>query len=259
VNPSGPSLRPEKQDSGVDNSWLETYADTITLLMAFFVMMFSMSQLDEGKFKVLKEAISTEISKRPPAGKGPHKDDSLIDLPQPDVLKDVKKPEVVPPEQRASASKSSADQLKAQPGITKLSEQGLLKIDTTDGLKIEFASKALFASGNADVKDSMQEILDEVGRVLADGRFSKIDIEGHTDDQAIHTARFPSNWELSASRATSVARALLALHPIDPKKLRPSGFADTRPAMELDSDEAQEMDIAEVRARNRRVVIHAQY
>jgi len=259
VNHSGPSLRPEKQSPGVDNSWLETYADTITLLMAFFVMMFSMSKLDEGKFKVLKEAISTEISKRPPAGKGPHKENSLIDLPKPDVLKDIKRPEVVPPEQRASASMASADKLKAQPGNARLSEEGSLKIHTEDGLKIEFASEALFASGNADLKESMQEVLDEVGRILAEGRFSKIDIEGHTDDQPIHTERFPSNWELSASRATSVARALLALHPIDRQKLRPSGFADTRPALALGSEEARTMDIAAVRALNRRVVIHAQY
>ena len=84
-------------------------------------------------------------------------------------------------------------------------------------------------------------------------------IEGHTDNAPIRTARFPSNWELSASRATSVARALLELQPLDPQLLRPSGFADTRPAVPLDSEEAATLDITEVRARNRRVVIHAKY
>jgi len=258
VRDSGHSLRPEQNGSGQDNSWLETYADTITLLMAFFVMMFSMSKLDEGKFKVLKEAISSEISKRPPAGKGPNKQASF--LPELNVLQSVAQPQQVPPEERATASRTSADDLKAQPVISELSDKGLLQLEVSpEGLKIEFSSKALFPSGNADVRESMAEVLKEVGRVLAEGKFSKIDIEGHTDDVPIETARFPSNWELSASRATSVARALLALHPLDAKSLRPSGFADTRPALAPDSEEAADLDIAEIRARNRRVVIHAQY
>ena len=258
MNQDGPSLRPEKNGSSDDGAWLETYADTITLLMAFFVMMFSMSTLDAGKFKVLKKAISSEISKRPPAGKGPNKDSSF--LPVVDVLQNVQAPTRVPPEERESASKSSAKDLEAQPVIAELSESGQLQVEySPDGLKMEFASKALFPSGNADVMESMGEVLEQVGRVLSEGRFSKIDIEGHTDDVPIKTARFPSNWELSASRATAVGRALLALHPIDPQTLRPSGFGDTRPAIALDSDEAAAMDISEVRARNRRVVIHAQY
>jgi chemotaxis protein MotB len=107
--------------------------------------------------------------------------------------------------------------------------------------------------------ESMGDVLEEVGRVLVEGGFTNIDIEGHTDDVPIKTARFPSNWELSASRATAVARALLALHPIDPEIVRPSGFGDTRPAIALDSEEAESIELSEVRARNRRVVIHAQY
>ena len=139
-------------------------------------------------------------------------------------------------------------------------ESGQMKVEySPDGLTMEFASKALFPSGNADVMDSMGEVLEEVGRVLSEGRFSNIDIEGHTDDVPISTARFPSNWELSASRATAVARALLDLHPIDPEIVRPSGFADTRPAITSDSEEAESLEISEVRARNRRVVIHAKY
>jgi len=258
MNQQGPSLRPEKDGSSDDGAWLETYADTITLLMAFFVMMFSMSTLDAGKFKVLKKAISSEISKRPPAGKGPNKDSSF--LPVVDVLKSVEAPQRVPPEERASASKNSAEDLKSQPVIAELAESGQMQVEySPDGLKMEFASKALFPSGNADVMESMGDVLEQVGRVLVEGGFSNIDIEGHTDDVPIKTARFPSNWELSASRATAVARALLALHPIDPEVLRPSGFGDTRPAIALDSEEAESIDLAEVRARNRRVVIHAQY
>jgi len=258
VKDSGHSLRPEKNSAGGDGAWLETYADTITLLMAFFVMMFSMSKLDAGKFEVLKEAISSELSKRPPANKGPNKQSSF--LPEVNVLQDVVQPTRVPPEERASASQKSADDLKAQPAIAELSEQGLIDLEISpEGLTVEFASKALFPSGNADVKESMAEVLKEVARVLAEGKFSNIDIEGHTDDVPMKSARFPSNWELSASRATSVARALLEMQPLDSQLLRPSGFADTRPAVPLDSEEAQGLDITEVRARNRRVVIHARY
>jgi chemotaxis protein MotB len=258
MNQQGPSLRPEKGGSSDDGAWLETYADTITLLMAFFVMMFSMSTLDAGKFKVLKKAISSEISKRPPAGKGPNKDSSF--LPVVDVLQSVQTPQRVPPEERASASKTSAEDLKSQPVIAQLAESGQMQVEySPDGLKMEFASKALFPSGNADVMESMGDVLEEVGRVLVEGGFTNIDIEGHTDDVPIKTARFPSNWELSASRATAVARALLALHPIDPEIVRPSGFGDTRPAIALDSEEAESIELSEVRARNRRVVIHAQY
>ncbi len=258
MNDSGHSLRPEKNSSSDSGSWLETYADTITLLMAFFVMMFSMSKLDAGKFEVLKEAISSEISKRPPANKGPNKQSSF--LPEVNVLQDVVQPTRVAPEERASASQKSADDLKAQPAIAELDKKGLIDLEySPEGLKVEFASKALFPSGNADVKESMGEVLKEVARVLAEGKFSNIDIEGHTDDVPIKTERFPSNWELSASRATSVARALIELQVLDPQILRPSGFADTRPAVPLDSEEAESLDTTEVRARNRRVVIHAKY
>ena len=251
-------MRPEKNNSDDGGGWLETYADTITLLMAFFVMMFSMSTLDAGKFQILKEAISSEISKRPSAGKGPNKESSF--LPVVDVLKTVAGPEKVPVEERESASRSSAEDLKSQPIIAELAESGLLQLEySPDGLKMEFASKALFSSGNADVMESLEEILAEVGRVLSEGGFSNIDIEGHTDDVPIKTERFPSNWELSASRATAVARALLDLHPIDPAIVRPSGFGDTRPAVPLDSEAAESMELGDVRARNRRVVIHAQY
>ncbi|MBJ96339.1 MAG: hypothetical protein CMP23_17905 [Rickettsiales bacterium] len=258
MNPGNPGLRPEQGGSGEDNSWLETYADTITLLMAFFVMMFSMSTLDAGKFKVLKEAISSEISRRPPAGKGPNKQASF--LPEINVLKSSKKPSQAPDSERSSASKSSAEVLQSQPVITELAESGQLKVEyDKDGIRLEFASKAMFPSGDASLMESMGEVLDEVGKVLVEGGYTAIDIEGHTDDVPIQTARFPSNWELSASRATAVARALLDLHPIDPESLRPSGFADTRPAIDPASEEAESMDINEVRAQNRRVLIHARF
>ena len=110
------------------------------------------------------------------------------------------------------------------------------------------------------MKPTIQNALNKIGDMLL-LLPNEIVVQGHTDNKPIvrTDGSFPSNWELSASRATAVARALLDLHPIDPEIVRPSGFADTRPAITMDSEEAETLEITEVRARNRRVVIHAQY
>ena len=100
-------------------------------------------------------------------------------------------------------------------------------------LRLEVGNDILFPSGTADLADAGRSLLAELSDALSDDRL-KISVEGHTDDVPINTARFPSNWELSSIRATTVARELIALG-VPQQRLRVTGYADTRPRADNDS------------------------
>lgn len=125
---------------------------------------------------------------------------------------------------------------------------------TEDGnlQKYTFADRVLFASGQAKLSPLGEELLDLIGRAFKQqvGSFSKIQIEGHTDDQPIRVG-FPSNWELSSARATSVVRFLQDRAGLDPSLLSATGYSQYHPVESHDSDEA--------RARNRRIEVVVVY
>ncbi len=114
-----------------------------------------------------------------------------------------------------------------------------------EGVHLEVSEKILFAKASAQLKREGQILLNDLAQVLLQHR-GMISVEGHTDDRPISNTQFPSNWELSSGRATSVTRYLIG-HGLDPEKLRAVGYADTRP---LDSNTT-----SEGRMRNRRVSI----
>ena len=243
-------------DGGED--WITTYADAITLLMAFFVMMFSVSTLDAGKYENVREAIITQVSQRPPAetpitGPTPFKGF----LPQINVLSSVPSPESVPQEKRDSASSESNAEDTEGSALSELAQEGMVSVERNDeGVVVEFASASLFESGSGDLRPEVQAALQEVSEALLSGEFKSVDVEGHTDDIPIKTARFPSNWELSTSRATSVVRFFID-QGVPADRLRASGFADTRPKDSTDEADETLLSESEIRARNRRVVIRA--
>jgi len=121
-----------------------------------------------------------------------------------------------------------------------------------DGVVIEFASKAFFASGRASLPPEAKEILAGVVEEMQEPTYEGylIDVEGHTDDVPIRTARFPSNWELSASRASSVVRYFIE-QGIKPSRLKAAGYADTKP--KLPNKDIFDEGIPVNREKNRRV------
>jgi chemotaxis protein MotB len=206
--------RPSFDDSS--SSWLVTYSDVITLLLAFFVMILSVSDLNQGKIESLKEGLAEIISSEQPA------------TPFTDI-------------------KQGLDDYVAQHG---LEEQVSVTLDP-QGVQVEFANVALYDSGSADLKSDATPLLQELSRVIRDVSHGShtIEVEGHTDDLPIATAQFPSNWELSAARATGVVKYLLA-SGIEKERLKASGFADSKPKEGVESS-----SLADQRIANRRVVV----
>jgi chemotaxis protein MotB len=118
-------------------------------------------------------------------------------------------------------------------------------------VQVEFANVALYDSGSADLKSDATPLLQELSRVIRDVSHGAhtIEVEGHTDDLPIATAQFPSNWELSAARATGVVKYLLA-SGIEKQRLKASGFADSKPKADI-----EDASLSEQREANRRVVV----
>ena len=216
----------QNEDSDIDtNAWLPTYGDMITLLMCFFVIFFSISEVNIALFEDLKNGFESDITNKEtksPISLLAKQLDSIYDNPADDNL-DV--------------------------------EVDLLK----RGINIRLASKDLFRSGDAQLSRSGRKTVDEISNSLLSivERYNlTCDIEGHTDDTPIRSYKFPSNWELSASRAANVLRQMID-SGIPKEQSRAIGFSDIRPIIEPRDSTGSLVKGA--RAANRRVEIVIHY
>lgn len=249
--------RPEEHEEHENHErWLITYADMITLLMVLFIVLFSISQVDLAKFEKFKAGLSE-------FGNGDGSE-SLIELNEGGLLSDPQLAQLtqaqqaledqqahdkaVDEEQAAlqGAQNSIVEDLRSA-GLEnvarfRIEERGLVVTIVTDRVLFEPGSDVLTADGLA-VVDVISDALAPLPNLLS--------IEGHTDSVPIATSRFPSNWELSTARATSVLRALVDRHAIAPLRLSAAGYADQRPLAANDT--------AAGRSTNRRVeiVVHS--
>ncbi len=243
----------EEHEEHASEAWLIALADMMTLLMVTFLMMFAISSLDLKKFQTFKEAFAEGTGTTLPSlpGEG---------VPTEGEITDEAKapPEDVP---QANADMWSANtggtildpealtelQRKVQVQLKKAGLQDRIeaKIDGR-GLVLYVTSALLFDSGQAEVSTQGRALLDAVGPVLK-GVGNDLVVEGHTDSRPIKSARYASNWELSALRATSVARQLMEVGQVSRDRVSIAGYADTRPRKDLPT--------AEAFAANRRVEI----
>ena len=204
-----------------DNSWMETYADAITLLMAFFVMMLTFAKYDMPAYEAAVNAIKSNISKEE---QGPTTTEQM----QTDLMDVVYNVE---------------------------GGQEAMNVKTDDkGIVIELASKAFYKPGSATIKEDSRALLKDMGEMLMAPKygFFRIDVEGHTDDDPISTRQFPSNWELSGGRATGVVRFLVEMG-IDSRRLQATAFAETQP--KVPNRDENKNPIRANQEVNRRVVV----
>ncbi|HFC53745.1 MAG TPA: flagellar motor protein MotD [Gammaproteobacteria bacterium] len=226
--------RPEEHEN--HERWLVSYADFITLLFAFFVVMYSVSQVNEGKYRVLSGSLESAFRTEPrsvtPVQTG------MPSSAAPSNTAGVMQGGSLSPIQ--TLAREVARQMKP------LLEQGLVDVREKDGwLEIEINNRILFASGSARPAEEAQALLALLGEVL--GRFpNPVQVEGYTDDRPISSAVFSSNWELSAARAAVVVN-LLARHGVDPAQLVALGYGENDPVADNGTPEG--------RARNRRVIL----
>ena len=224
-------------DPNEDTSWLVTYGDMVTLLMAFFVLMYSASKVSEEKYEQVAQSIAQGFNSPGP--------DAIVEIASSESTEEVT---VLSP---LTNAKEMLDQL-----IEERDLDGEMSTSfTPTGLKIELSSSSFFGSGSADVRESMIPSLIELSEVLQslpDGDY-QVEVEGHTDNVPINTARFPSNWELSSLRAINVAH-IFEDTGIRKDRLSAIAYADTRP--EAPNTDANGINIPENQAKNRRVVVH---
>ncbi len=229
----------EGSAGGGHERWLLTYADMITLLMAFFIMMYSMSVLNREKFAKAAAGLRAQFGPqkwRFSSGAGA----GAADAPSRAITQ--RKRAVEPQMTLESVQQQLEDYIKANE-----LEMVVMTEQETRGLVISMVSdNLLFDKGKAELRLQALELLDQIAGLLEQIP-NPVSVEGHTCDIPISTSRFPSNWELSAARACSVIRYLIDEHGIAPRRLSAAGFADTRPVVPNTSPEA--------RARNRRVDI----
>lgn len=227
--------------------WLVSYADFITLLFAFFVVMYSLSSVNEGKYRVLSDSLinafrsaTVELSGEP------------VIAPAPTVV--PMRPTPPRPSEPSEAAERRKAELQRMTNMADairrvmepLTDTGQVHVsEGARGITVEINASALFAPGDATLAPSAIAALKAVAEVLARSEFP-ITVEGHTDNLPISTARFPSNWELSAVRASSVVRLFIEAG-VDGRRLTAAGYGDQRPA----TDNTNEAG----RARNRRVGI----
>ncbi len=239
-----------------DERWLLTYADMITLLMALFMVLFSISSVNVSKFQTLKETLQAAFSPKVLSGGGSILPDGGADKsPQPPAEQPT--PAAVPKSltDRAAAGDREAEQdefrrLKRELDAFARRHGFSASIETLiddRGLVIRLLTdQVLYDSGSAVLKPEATPLLAKISALVNVDSSHPISVEGNTDDVPIATGQYPSNWELSAARAAGVAR-FMAAHGVTATRLEATGVADQRP-IAPNSTEAG-------RSRNRRVEI----
>lgn len=224
--------------------WLVSYADFITLLFAFFVVMYSISQVNEGKYKVLANSINAAFHAIPGAAAGvlPSK------VPAQPITPPTKTPSEIKLEQmkRQNQQKMRSIAEAIMQALRPLVKDGKVRVtEGAMGITVEINASILFKPGESRMEDAAVLSMTALAQILALTNFPII-VEGYTDNIPIATAQFPSNWELSGARASSVVRVFID-NGVAARNLTATGYADQRAVADNATPEG--------RMRNRRVAI----
>jgi chemotaxis protein MotB len=253
-------IREEPESPENAERWLLSYADFITLLMVFFVVLYAMSQIDANKYETLSHSLNAALS----GGTGIL--DSNSGVISPDSGGDSYHLSLSPPSsstaeeaanateanQHTAADTSEVQSMEKLEGVLKtyfaehlLENAASMNIDER-GLVISLNDTILFDLGSAEIKSDSRRTVVQVGEAL-NTLDNYIRVEGHTDNLPIKTAQYASNWELSATRATHVVRLLIDQANVPPQKLSAVGYGEYKPVADNVTTEG--------RGRNRRVDI----
>ena len=232
--------------------WLVSYADFITLLFAFFVVLFASGQNDKRKQVMLAHSMQSAFdhngifdphSKSPPIADDPdaipHAVPSPVSLPTPSIAN---------PDINGTGKGAAADRIREvvkKEIVERGLSEGIITVHPSqEGLVISLREAGFFASGSAEIRSESLEMLKAVAAALPN---QAMRVEGHTDNIPIHTAQFATNWELSTARAATITRLIIAQHTADPAQISAAGYAEFRPIASNDTEQG--------RSQNRRVDI----
>ncbi len=236
--------RPKRAEHDNHERWMVSYADFITLLFAFFVVMYGISSVNEGKYRIFSVSVNQAFGANGKAGEG-----SGIKLTEDEIffksLVDRRNARLAEKQRKQNERMQNLAQT-LNSAMASFVKNGQMNVSQNGrGVELEINASALFNQGEADIQPEAKKTLADAAKVLAENDFA-IEVEGHTDNMPISTARFPSNWELSSARASSVVRLFID-QGIVAKRLKAVGEADNQPVVPNDTPEN--------RARNRRVTI----
>jgi chemotaxis protein MotB len=223
--------------------WLVSYADFITLLFAFFVVLYSAAQVDKKKMGQLAEAIQVAFG---------HLDTSatsslpvILQTSPIAAVKPASPPPVLPDTTEGADLQALRREL--EEALSKEIGRGEISIrDSSQGLVISLQEIGFFESGSADMKAKSQSAMSNIAALLSQRQYS-IRIEGHTDNIPIHNLQFHSNWELSTARAIEMVQQLITRYQFAPEMLSAAGYAQYHPVASNETEAG--------RAKNRRVDI----
>jgi chemotaxis protein MotB len=225
----------EITDENESAGWIVTYADMVTLLLVFFVLLYSISSLDLKKFKIAIQSIQSNLGEAAPSV-------ALLE-----ILDTPEHGEVKPTLEEVIGLKSREKELLEEIDEV-IKEETIgdnIVVRSTEGMiNIAITGKILFAPGAADLNHEANPVMAKIAMLIAQYPEYDVNIKGFTDNMPISTERFPSNWDLSAIRATTVLKFLVNSR-IDPKRLTATGYGDLLPIAPNNTEDN--------RARNRRV------
>ncbi|WP_010651212.1 flagellar motor protein MotS [Oceanobacillus massiliensis] len=222
--------------------WMVTYSDMVTLVLVFFILLFSMSQIDLTKFDTISESFRNRMIFDFSSSAVPL-DNSADNLDQDE--KDEMEPDSDTPTEEVSDTVSSSTEDDSLNKLVNNVESYMDEYDlnnvvsanrTERGVVLVLQESILFDSGEADILVEGQPFLDRIGTLLTDIP-NNVKVEGHTDSRPISNYRYPSNWELSGARASSVVRYLIEENNLDVSRFSTVGYADTKPLVPNTSEE----------------------
>ena len=221
-----PRKRRKSKDDDIGGSWMDTYADTITLLLTFFILLYSISAVDSEKLKQLSKALQESLGGSTAVTELQNIDDLKVNS--------------------GDSSEAKEDLVKkVNEAIKGNSLEDVIKVREEErGIILQLDETILFDSGKADLKESSIKALDTITK-LVNSMDNDILVEGHTDNIPIHNSQFASNWELSTERAVSVVRYFVGEKGVAPTRFSVKGYGEFKPLVDNSTPEN--------RAINRRV------
>ena len=243
-------MRKSKKEDGGNKgaNWMDTYGDMVTLLLTFFVLLYSFSTVDANKWRHLVSALNgsagvleqeEHVFQREPNDNNVLEPDSM-DTSSTDALEDGGYDSYLTEQQNVQTLYESIKEYIEINGL----DQDIIVNKNNLEILVRFSNNVLFASGEAVMGESAETILSEIANMMEPcyQMIKMIRIEGHTDNVPISTSKFPTNWELSTARAVCVLRYMITTHGFPKDKISAVGYGEEHPVADNNSEGGRKMN-----------------
>lgn len=242
----------KNKDTGGGANWMDTYGDMVTLLLTFFVLLYSFSTVDAGKWEKLVAALGGKSSVMISDSGLVEQQNDLLNYPGVESQQSMEETDAGDKtlEELQAELQDKLNQVeelykKIKAYVSESEFKDDIMITRTDSeIRIKFTNNVLFDLGKANIKPEAINILSEITDAINtyNQAVEIVRIEGHTDNLPISTPQFPSNWELSTERAVSVLRYMLDVKKVRPEILSAVGYGEYRPFADNSTEEGRRMN-----------------